>query len=254
MKQIIFIVLVIASIGCETEPILFEGPYHVRFTENSLLEKESYSPVIEVAIHLAGPAQEEDVQVNYSISGNAREGIDYQIIGTRGQTFIEEGELFGTVRIKLLNNANNILRSQDLVLRLTSASSGLRVGQSKGGIGREFKLTIVDDCILGGTYSGVRNGLNTPTTGLRISSTDCENYVLNDWDVSIFDDPFPVPLTFRDNGDNTITIPNQNNESYGITFEGIGTVNPLTDEIFMVITITTEDNDQFEFRITLTRE
>jgi hypothetical protein len=247
------IVLLFGLLACETEPIIFQGPYHVRFTEQSRTLRESFSPIIDIPVHIVGPALTEDVIINYTLAGSAREGIDYQIIGTRGQVTIDEDELLGNVRVKLINNANNIIREQDLVLTLVNANAGLRVGQSAGGIGRQFTLTIIDDCILGGSYRGSRAGTTTITQGLEITSADCETYLLADWDVSIFNDPFPVPLTFVDNGDNTITIPSQENEDYDITFDGIGSVNPITNTIFMVVTIR-EENDQTEVRITLTRD
>ena len=34
-----------ATSACETEPIIFKGPFHVRFTEGSGFEKESNSSI-----------------------------------------------------------------------------------------------------------------------------------------------------------------------------------------------------------------
>ena len=47
---------------------------------------------------------------------------DYEILGTRGSVTIASDEYFGYIDIKLINNANNILRSQDLILTLISSS------------------------------------------------------------------------------------------------------------------------------------
>ena len=232
------LVFLIGLIGCETEPILFKGPYFVRFTENARIIKESYSPVVEIEVHLAGPEMTEDIAISYTISGNAREGIDYSIVGTRGRVVIKKGEYFSYIKVQLLNNANNILRSQDLVLTLTHTDAGLRVGQSKGGIGKEFKLTINDDCILGGTYSGVQTAFDVPTEGIQLTSTDCENYVLSNWGFAEFNTIFPLALSFIDNGDNTLTIPEQKQPEFNeklATIKGLGSVNPLTREIFFTI-------------------
>ena len=91
--------------ACETEPILFKGPYHVRFSENTLILKESYSPIINIEVHNVGPELTDEVTISYSISGSAREGVDYEIIGTRGKVTIDDGDYFGNIQVKLINNA-----------------------------------------------------------------------------------------------------------------------------------------------------
>src|SRR6478609_8889391 len=116
-------------IGCETDKIIFSGPNHVRFTNTTRTEKESYSKVIQLEVHIAGPVPEEDVNISYSIGGNARENVDYVILGERGKVLIEEGEYFGYIDIQLINNANNIIREQDLILTLTSVNGKLAIGQ-----------------------------------------------------------------------------------------------------------------------------
>ncbi len=243
-KLLIHILLLIGIVSCETDPITFKGPYFVRFTETALTEKESRSEVVHVQIHNAGPSLDEDVTVFYSISGSAREGIDYEILGTRGSVVIEAGEYFGYVDVRLINNSNNILRSQDLILTLTSSSSGsLGVGQSEGGIGKQFTFTILDDCILGGTYNGRRGSSTVP--GLSITSSDCVNYRLSNWDINILGVSEPIPLSFIDNGDNSITVPSQTVTaiyvgiySADVEVSGVGSVNPVTREIFLSLTCT----------------
>jgi hypothetical protein len=179
MKRIASILFFFSAFifGCETEPRLFTGPYHVRFTESDFTTKESYTPTISIQVHLVSPALEDDVTIFYDIAGSARENIDYEILETRGSVTIEKGEYFGVIEVKLINNANNILRSQELLLTLNSATGGdLQVGQNEGGIGKTFTLTIVDDCILGGSYLGKRGGTSTPVS---ITSQDCEKYILS---------------------------------------------------------------------------
>jgi hypothetical protein len=253
--RFVAILCLILLLACETEPILFQSNYHVRFTETALTLKESYSPIINIEVHNAGPALADDVTISYSLSGSAREGVDYEIIGTRGRVVIDDGEYFGNIQVKLINNANNIIRTQDLILTLTSVSSSdLRVGQSEGGIGQKFTLTIVDDCILGGTYSGSRSAFSIPTPNLNIISSDCENYILSDWDVDVFDYPFPMSLSFIDNGDNTLTIPEQEQPELSedvATIKGIGSINPITREIYMIITLVDFEIPN-EIKITLT--
>lgn len=260
MRRLLLFILIAGFSGCETERITFSGPYHIRFTESEQTEKESNSQIIRIEVHNVGPELDEDVTVNYSISGDSREGVDYEILGTKGRVVIEEGEYFGYIEVKLINNANNILRSQDLIFTLTTANAkGLQVGQGEGGIGKKFTLTILDDCILSGTYDGTRQAFSIPTKDIRVISTDCENYVLSNWDVGIFDAADPVPLSFVDNGDNTLTIPSQDLEVFfgfptiDVNVEGVGSVNPITREIFLSLKFYDLDDDSGEkYEVTIT--
>lgn len=238
---------ILVLLSCETDRIVFDGPYYVRFTNATLTEKESNSKVIKIEIHNAGPALEEDAIVSYQISGDAREGIDYNIVGTRGQAIIPAGEYFGYIEVSLINNANNILRSQELIITLTRVNvSSLAVGQGEAGIGKKFTLTIADDCILGGSYQGIRGA--SKINDVQITSSDCETYRISNWDVNIFGAADPVPLNFIDNGDNTLEVKSQKVEVffgfYSLDFivEGIGTVNPATREIFLTLKFSDDTN------------
>ena len=236
----LFLVLYLLVIaGCDTERIIFKGPYFVRFTESSITKKESYSKPVSIEIHQAGPALDEDITITYEISGNAREGIDYRILGDRGNIVIKKGEYVGDIQIQLINNANNILRTQDIIFTLNVVSTDKRkIGQGESAIGKSFTFTINDDCILGGAYIG-HNG-SPPVEGIEITSTDCETYTLSNWNVNIFSVTTAMTLKFVDNGDNTLTIPEQ--ESAGLpsdlaTISGTGVVDPLTRNIIMTVTL-----------------
>lgn len=239
MKKHIFILLLLLMIlyGCETEPRIFTGPYHVRFTEAEFSTKESYTPVISIQVHLVSPALTEDVTIFYEVEGSARENIDYVILGTRGSVLIKKGEYFGTIDVQLINNSNNIIRSQDVIFTLTSTNGGnIQVGQDEGGIGKKFSLTIVDDCILGGSYLGTRGNVSEPVT---ITSQDCEKYTLSNWNINLFATSAIMNLTFVDNGDNTLTIPEQKEENITeelATIKGNGVVDPVTGSIILNIT------------------
>ena len=245
-RALIFIGILIL-VGCETERIVFVGPYHVRFTDATLTEKESNSDIIKIEIHNAGPALEEDAVVSYEISGDAREGIDFNIVGTKGQVVIPAGQYFGYIEVNLINNANNILRSQDIIFTLTRVNNSLlQAGQGEGGIGKNFTFTILDDCILGGSYQGIRG--SATISDVLITSSDCENYRISNWDVNIFGAADPVPLNFIDNGDNTLEVKSQKVEVYygfyslDFVVEGIGTVNPTTREIFLTLQFSDDTN------------
>jgi hypothetical protein len=241
MKKLFLYIILIGVTSCETEKILFEGPYFVRFTDAALTEKESFSQVIKIEVHNAGPKLTDNTTIAYSISGSAREGVDFEIVGTRGQVTIEEGDYFGYIEVQLINNANNILRSQDVVFTLTNVnSSSLEVGQGEGAIGKKFTLTILDDCILGGMYTGQRAAFAIPVKDIAITSSDCETYRLSNWNINIFSFSDPLALNFIDNGDNTITIKSQEQDGFPedlATIQGFGSVNPETKEIFLTVTL-----------------
>ena len=46
-------------------------------------DKESFSQPIDIQVHLAGPAPEEELTIGIHIGGNAREGVDYVILDER---------------------------------------------------------------------------------------------------------------------------------------------------------------------------
>lgn len=249
-----YVVFFLLIFGCETERLVFEGPYHVRFSKDALSEKESYSKPVEIEVHYVGPEVTEDLEIHYSITGSAREGVDYEILGERGVVTIEKGEYFGTIQVQLINNSNNILRTQDVVFTLqTITDPNVDIGQGTSSIGKTFTLTIADDCILGGNYIGLRNEVTVPVEDITITSQDCEEYVLSNWDIHVFNFMQVRDLTFIDNGDNTLTIPQQEESTLDpsqATIEGTGTVDPVTREIIMIITLVDfEDQPQVSFKL-----
>jgi hypothetical protein len=252
--QISCVVLVILISACESERRLFSGPYFVRFTSEEETQRESFSKVINIEVHLAGPAHAEDVVVHYFVTGDAREGVDYVILGDEGTVVIPAGKYVGNIQVQLINNSNNILRSQQVIFHLESTDdSDIAVGQSEGGIGKTFELTIFDDCILGGNYKGQRSAFSIPVEGITITSEDCENYLLSNWNIDFFNTPFEIDLTFVDNGDNTLTIPDQEEDLFSsdfATIRGSGTVNPITREIeFTVILVDFEEQPELTFKL-----
>lgn len=226
--------------ACETDPIIFNGPHFVRFTETEAFARESYSKPIPLEVHLSQPVTEA-VTITFTVGGNAREGVDYVIVGEPRSLTVPAGQRFGKIEIELINNSNNILRSQDIVITLTGVDNGqLGIGQGKSGIGKTHTFTIFDDCILGGYYSGRAGPATLPVRNLSITSTDCERYLLSNWNIQIFNTPFEMDLIFIDNGDNTLTIPQQEEDQLPenlATISGTGFVNPLTREIEMTITL-----------------
>ena len=146
------------------------------------------------------------------------------------------------------------MRSQNIVFTLqTTNRDGLEVGQGSSALGRTFTLTIFDDCILGGTYNA-RRGTSTNDLRVTVTSPDCETYTLSNWNVFVFNTDEEMDLTFVDNGDNTLTIPEQEEEDLNsefATIKGTGSVDPNTREIILKITLL-DFEDQPEETITLT--
>jgi hypothetical protein len=251
--SIITLIFLLTQVGCETERRIFNGPYFIRFTDTDITLKESHSQPDSLEVHYAGPALDEDLIVSYAISGNAREGVDYTILETRGKVTIKAGDYFANIIVKMINNSNDILRSQDIIFTLQSVSSAkVQVGQGDSAIGNTFTFTIVDDCILGGDYIGQRGSPNIP--GITITSTDCETYTLSNFNINVFSSTTQeMPLKFVDNGDNTLTIPEQEEPNLNAdqaTISGTGVVDPLTRKITMTVKLV-DFTDQPEVTFTL---
>lgn len=243
------------AVACQEEDLnrTFEGPYFVRFTDSTLTYKESYSKPIVVRVHNAGPQLSQPIIVKYTVSGTAREGKDYALVGTKGTVVIPANKSFGEIPVKLINNANNILESQSLTFTLTSVEpSSLQVGfGQEGALGKQLTLLIQDDCLFGGFYSGsARVGTQTYTTSdVEITSTDCKTYRLSNWNLGIFGfAAIKSPLSFTDNGDNTLTIQPQSSADLGDndTLRGNGAWNPRDKKITL--------NIQAKIRITTVRD
>jgi hypothetical protein len=239
ISKVFVLLVILTGVSCETERVLFKGPYYVRFTEANAFSKESFSKPINIQVHNAGPAAAGDILINFSVSGNAREGVDYVFVSEKGTVIIKKGNYFGNITIKLLNNSNNILRTQDIIFTLLGTNAvDVKVGQGESNIGNSFTFTIFDDCLLGGYYSGTSSTFSVPVTGLTIVSDDCERYILSNWNIDFFNTPFDMDLIFIDKGDNTLDIPQQKEDNLPdalSTIIGTGVVDPVTREINMTI-------------------
>lgn len=245
-----FVSGLLALAACEEQQILFEGPDFVRFTDTTLTYRESIGQPITVSVHLVGKPLDQALTVNYTVGGTAREGRDYIIEGTKGTVTIPAGKLTGTFPVRLINNANNILESQDVVFTITGVSPArdLQVGFGKNNaIGKKLTLTIQDDCLLSGFYTGSRPGYNGTVRDIEISSLDCKNYTVANWNVGVFDfNATKAKINFTDNGDNTLTIPTQVSTDLAPpydTLRGNGLWNPQTRAITLNIKLKVPFNE-----------
>jgi hypothetical protein len=170
--------LLLLALACEKKEIIFEGPYHVRFTSPDTTVRESYAQTLRLPVHYAGPQLATPIRVSYLVSGSAREGIDYQFVGQKGIVVIPANQSFGYIELQLINNANNILQTQDIRFTLVEADpANVRIGFGAGEIGKTMRFTIQDECFLSGTYSGTNTLAATPRQypGIQITSTDCRS-------------------------------------------------------------------------------
>jgi len=249
--------ILLLLVACETDPRLLSSDFYaVRFTDTGITLKESHTQTVRIQVHNAGPALDEPVTITYAISGSAREGVDYTIAGDERSITIPAREYFGYIEVNLINNANNILRTQNIVftLQLVDHRDVLSVGQGPGAIGKTFTMNIQDDCILGGTYSASKGLFSVPVEGISIISTDCETYTLSNWNYDYLRRslPYEFTLTFTDNNDNTLTITEQDSDE--VTISGSGVVDPVTHKIKIVLTILEPDETPQTVEFTLTPE
>jgi hypothetical protein len=204
-------------------------------------------------VHNVGPILDQPITVNYVISGTAREGKEYSIIGTKGTVIIPAKASTGSIMLKLINNANNILESQSLTFTLTGVQPNtLQVGFGQEGVvGKQINVTIQDDCLFGGLYTG-SSQLGTQTYSVpdvEITSTDCKQYILRNWNIGLLDFNATKPaLTFIDNGDNSLTIPSQSSAELGTTdrISGRGAWNPTDRKITLTL--------QFKLAVSATKD
>jgi hypothetical protein len=248
-----FLTLLLLALACEKKETIFEGPYHVRFTDPDTIVRESYTRPLRLSVHYAGPQLATPIRVGYLVGGSAREGIDYRFVSEKGTVVIPANESFGYIQLQLINNANNILETQDIRFTLVEADpANVRIGFGSGEIGKTMRFTIVDECFLSGTYSGINTLVDTPReyTGISITSTDCKEYTLTNWNLGLFGLNAVRPdLTFIDNGDNSLTIPKQVESQLATprdTISGSGFYNPSDQSLtFNVqLTVLTEDEER----------
>lgn len=260
IKSVIFVFLMVSAglwlAGCEEERITYQGSNFVVFNDTALSFKESYSKAIKIKVHNGGAVLNESINISYTVGGTAREGRDYRIEGTKGTVIIPVGQSFGEITLYLLNNANNILESSTIEFALTAVKPAdkVQVGFGKGGMGNKMVFTIRDACLMDGLYTGqlpVNATQSYQLADIEISSTDCKRYTISNINVGLvgfqqfFNWEAPVgfqaekpTLDFIDNGNNTLTIPQQVIPQFASgydTLSGTGVWNPVNKRISLNI-------------------
>ncbi len=152
---ILVMFIVVLFISCEkTEDIVFEGPYHARFTETESQILENYKdPInlnlndpISIELHIAAPSQNNTTIITYDVSGTAIENVDYIIDGgDNKRVLIPVGKHIGEIKYLPINN-RELTGDKIIKFTITSVSNDLEAGFGETGInGRFHTVTIIDD-------------------------------------------------------------------------------------------------------------
>lgn len=143
LSAILMVGLVAFMVSCKEELVVFEGPYHVRFTTESSTVNENEAEGREIKLHLAGTEPDEAVNITLSVTGGV-EGVDYVFVSGGTSLSIPAGDFFTSLKVAAVDND---VKDGDKVLTFTieSVSGGYEAGL--GLVGKKFTLTIVDnDC------------------------------------------------------------------------------------------------------------
>jgi hypothetical protein len=142
-------------ISCENpNEIIFEGPFHARFTETESEILENYKdPVnlnfndpVSIQVHLAAPSQTNTTLIEYEVSGTAIENVDYILEdGEKKRVLIPVGKHLGEIKYIPVNN-RELSGDKTIKFTITAVSNGLDAGFGETGInGRFHRVTIIDD-------------------------------------------------------------------------------------------------------------
>jgi hypothetical protein len=142
-------------ISCENpDEIIFEGPFHARFTETESEILENYKdPVnlnfndpVSIQVHLAAPSQTNTTLIEYEVSGTAIENVDYILEdGDKKRVLIPVGKHLGEIKYIPINN-RELSGDKTIKFTITAVSNGLDAGFGETGInGRFHRVTIIDD-------------------------------------------------------------------------------------------------------------
>lgn len=146
MRKIFGLALVVSFMlaACEEDrTILSESNYHVKFDLNNTSLTEGNSTVT-IPVRLVATASAAPVEIQYTVTGTAVEGTDFEFVSTKGSATIAAGAFATNVVIKLLDDVNSD-GAKTIILTLTSVSGGFRTGD--GLPGKVLTLTIADnDC------------------------------------------------------------------------------------------------------------
>lgn len=157
--KILTLVLFAVIISCDkAEEIIFEGPYHARFTETESEILENYNdPVdfnlnepVSIQLHIAAPSPTNTTIIEYEVSGSALEKIDYILEdGDKKRVLIPVGQHLGEINYIPINN-RDLTGDKTIKFTITSVSNNLEAGFGETGINGRFHTVTIkeDDCLI----------------------------------------------------------------------------------------------------------
>jgi len=159
ISKIVFVFLFGAMLSCEkAEDIIFEGPYHARFTETESVILENYNDPLNqnrneltaIQVHIAAPTPNSTTIVEYNVSGTAVENVDYVLEdGDKKRVLIPVGQHIGEIKYFPINNRE---QSGDKTLKfsITTVNNNLEAGFGETGVNGRFHTVTIkdDDCLV----------------------------------------------------------------------------------------------------------
>lgn len=163
MNRIFYIILTIVLfavfISCDkAEEIIFEGPYHARFTESESEILENYNDPanlnlndpVSIELHIAAPSPSNTTIIEYEVSGTAVENVDYILEdGDKKRVLIPVGKHYGEIKYIPINN-RELTGDKTIKFTITSVSNDLEAGFGETGINGRFHTVTIkeDDCLV----------------------------------------------------------------------------------------------------------
>lgn len=151
--------------ACEEELTVFEGPYHVRFTNTVGQINENATTTTTIPVHFAGTTQSSAIDITLSVSGG-QPGVDFNFVTGGTSVTIPAGEFSTNLVIDPIDNLDND-GNKVITFTIESVSGGF--GAGFGLVGKTFRYTIIDDdCAapnLEGTYLVVNRDASPAACG-----------------------------------------------------------------------------------------
>jgi len=159
VKYILLITLVTFILSCEkAEDIIFEGPYHARFTETESEILENFSDpfnlnrneAASIQLHIAAPSLNSTTVIEYEIGGTAVENIDYVLEdGDKRRVLIQVGKHIGEIKYYPINN-RELTGDKTIKFSITAVNNDLEAGFGETGINGKFHTVTIrdDDCLV----------------------------------------------------------------------------------------------------------
>lgn len=160
IKKYTFLIVISAfMVACEdTGEVVFEGPFHARFTEaeSEILENYkdpfngNFNEPISIQLHLAAPVQNNTTIIEYEVSGSAEENVDYILDnGENKRVLIPVGGHIGEILYFPINNRDQT-GDKTIKFTITSVNNNLQSGFGETGINGRFHTVTIkdDDCLV----------------------------------------------------------------------------------------------------------